>query len=209
MAPQKKMGLGGPRLLPGPKSALGTFFGVPEKRAGGEAAFHEEYPSHGRRWLPGVLGELLEALGIPSGSSGAPAEPPRWGLATAPRQGRTFCDQFPNRSVDWRHKQGIPWLPTAAGWEVRDAPLGSIPKQNLKFRAGKFQELSVFTSQNFFVLAPQSLPGLGRSNFASSLPRMAPFGVSQKNLRIPTLHRCQQHFSAASNSLPALLGRVS
>lgn len=96
--PQKKMGLGSPRLLPGPKSALGSFFGVPEKWVGGEAASWEESP------CPGVLGKLLEALGSHSGSSGALAEPPRWGLATAPSQGKTFCEQFPNRSLDWMHK---------------------------------------------------------------------------------------------------------
>lgn len=166
---------------------------------------------HGRQGLPGVLGELVEDLGIPSGSSGAPAEPPRWGLATAPSQGRSFCDQFPKRSRDWMHKaQRNSLAPNSCGVrEVRDAPLGSIPKYNPKFRVGIFQELLAFTSQNFFVSASQSLPDLGRSNFTSSLPWMAPFGVSQKKFRIPTLHRCQQHFFAASNSLPALLGCVS
>lgn len=140
--------------------------------------------SRGECPCPGVLGESLEALRSHSGSSGEPAEPPRWGLTTAPSQGKTFCAQFPNKSTDWTHKPQRNSLDPDgnSGMHPWDQFLDKIPI----FRVGIFQKFLVSTSQNFFVSASQSLPDSGQREFASSLPWMAPFGVSpQKNHKFP------------------------
>lgn len=104
---------------------------------------HFPYP------CPGVLGKLLGALGSHSGSSGA--LPGGAGPLPQGRERLFVTNSQIKARTGGTNPSSIPWLPTAAGWEVRDVLLGSIPNYNPNLRVGIFQMLLVFTSQHFFV----------------------------------------------------------